>query len=469
MIDRDGVRDAARYLRSVRPVDPEEIHEYVEGVPHPALVRTVLREEAYDLGLIERPDGTFVPVADDPVPAVDWAPERLPDRHEHALRDLLVERRGREWASGDSGAALRDRLSEIKERYVRGNPVEYDETTALAYACYHLSGYWSATGDVLDRLARADLLPRRLRVLDVGAGVGGPALALFDLLPAESVVDYHAVEPSAAADVFESLVDPPRSGRVTVHRTTVEAFDAGEHGPYDLVLLANVCSELDDPTGVARGLYDHLADDGTTVVLAPADRETATGLRTVERALVDAGGTVFDPTLRLWPDAEPADDCWSFEVGERLEPTGVQRDLDAPTSGGPGDETFLNPTVQYAYALVRPDGRRRAGVRADPARHARLSESERHVTKRVDTLVVKLSRDLSGADREANPLFLVGDGSQQTDHYAVLARETGLNRALRDAPYAAVLGVENTLVLWNGDEAAYNLVVDGEAVVDRVA
>ncbi len=467
-VDRDGVRDAARYLRSVRPVDPAEIHEYVEGRPHPALVRRVLREEAYDLGLVERPDGSFVPVDDDPVPSTGWAPKRVPDRHENALRDLLVDRLGPGWASGDSGDALRDRLAEVKERYYRRTPVDYDETTVLAYAVYHLPGYWAATGYVLDRLAEADLLPRRLRVLDVGAGVGGPALALFDLLPDDAVVDYHAVEASAdAADAFETLVDPPRGARTTVYRERVESSAAA--GTYDLVLCANVLSELDDPVAVARDLFDRLADDGTFVALAPADRNTATGLRRVERALVDDGrGTVFDPTLRLWPDAAPADDCWSFDVGQSLDAPGVQRDLDARRAGGPGDGTVVNREVRYAYALVRRDGTRRADVRGDPSRHARLGASERHVTKRVDALAVKLSHDLSGGD-DANPLFLVGDGSQRTDHFAVLARESALNRALREAPYAAVLALENVLVLWNDDEAAYNLVVDGEAVVDRAA
>ena len=469
MIDRDGVRDAARYLRSVRPIDPEEINEYVEGRPHPALVRTVLREEAYDLGIVERPDGTFVPVADDPAPPVEWAPERFPARHEDALRDLLVERLGLDWAAGESGDRLRERLAEVKERYFRASAVDYDERTALAYAVYHLPGYWAAAGYVLARLARAALLPRRLRVLDVGSGVGGPALALFDLLPDDCVVDYHAVEASdAAADVFEAVVDPPRSARVTVHRERVETFDAASAAPYDLILCANVLSELDDPTGVAADVFGRVADDGTFVALAPADRNTATGLREVERALADDGpGTVFDPTLRLWPGARPTDDCWSFDAGRSLAPPGVQTALDDTSAGGPGDGTFVNTAVRYAYALVRRDGKRRVDVRADTERHARLAESERHVTKRVDALVVKLSHDLT--DGSGNPLFLVGDGSQRDDHFAVLARESGLNRALREAPYAAVLSVENVLVLWNDDEEAYNLVVDGEAVVDRVA
>jgi hypothetical protein len=32
-----------------------------------------------------------------------------------------------------------------------------------------------------------------------------------------------------------------------------------------------------------------------------------------------------------------------------------------------------------------------------------------------------------------------------------------------------LLRFENVLVLWNDDEGAYNLVVDGETVVDRLA
>ena len=44
-----------------------------------------------------------------------------------------------------------------------------------------------------------------------------------------------------------------------------------------------------------------------------------------------------------------------------------------------------------------------------------------------------------------------------------------LNSDLREADYGAVLFVENGLVLWNDDEAAYNVVVDDETVVDLVA
>ena len=64
---------------------------------------------------------------------------------------------------------------------------------------------------------------------------------------------------------------------------------------------------------------------------------------------------------------------------------------------------------------------------------------------------------------------VVGDGSERVDHFAVLAEQTVLNEALVTAEYGDVLRFENALVLWNDDEAASNLVVDGETVVDRVA
>jgi len=95
-----------------------------------------------------------------------------------------------------------------------------------------------------------------------------------------------------------------------------------------------------------------------------------------------------------------------------------------------------------------------------------MAAMDDHVTDRIDLLAVKLSGDLSDGD---NAVFRIGDGSQTTDHYAVLTKESALNRALAAAEYGAVLAFENVLVLWNDDEAAYNLVVDGETVVDRLS
>jgi len=483
VIDRDGVRDAARYLRNVRPIDPEELAEYVEGDPHPAVVARTLREEAVDLGLIEREDGTFVPVPDEPLRPEFEAVTAFPERYGRRLEDLLVETYGPDWHRGDSGDGLRERLREVKAAYLDGDPVEYDRQTALAYAIYHLPDYYAAVQYPLAELTRAGLLDRHLRVVDVGAGVGGPALGLFDHLPDDALVDYHAVEPSAAADVLAAMLEETgRNVHATVHRETAEVVDFGglaggdgdaddDGGDVDLFLFGNVLSELADPETVLRRALDHLAPDGTVLALSPADRETSLGLRRIERAVAgyvpdEAAATaetsVYAPTVRLWPGWRPTDDPWSFDVRPDIAVPPVQERLDGP-AGSEGE--FVNVDVQFSHSLLRVDGRRKFDVTPSAERYAPLADSDDHVTDRVDVLVVKLSRDLADG---GNPVFCVGDGSQSTNHFAVLTRETALNRTLATAEYGALLSVESALVLWNDDEEAYNLVVDDETVVDLV-
>ena len=479
MIDREAVRSNAKYLQEVRPIDPEEIAEYIEGHPHPAVVAQTLREEAVDLGLIEREDGTFVPLDAETVSHREWSPTALPTAYSRVVEELLVDRFGPDWHRGGSGETLRSTIRELKADYLAGNDIEYDATTAVGYAIYHLPAYYAAVGYVLATLTERALLPASLRVLDVGAGVGGPGLGLHDLIfgdepderdPTAGLVEYHAVEPSPAADVLEGLLDETtRNFRSTIHRSTIEDFDySAVDGPFDLIVFGNVCNELDDPVAVVDTAAAQLADNGTILLLEPADRNTAIDLRRIERAVVDDELTIYAPTLRLWEGAEPDDRGWSFDVRPELAvPPFQERLAEGATAAGEADPAAVrNVDVQFAYSLLRADGERRYPFRASRERHARMAAMDDHVTERVDLLAVKLSHDLSDGD---NALFLIGDGSQTTDHYAVLTKESALNRALATADYGAVLSFENALVLWNDDEEAYNLVVDGETVVDPLS
>ncbi|QPV62900.1 class I SAM-dependent methyltransferase [Halosimplex litoreum] len=492
---REQVRSNAKYLRRVRPIDPDEIYEYVDGQPHPAAVAQVLRESAVDLGLLERDDGTFEPVEAGALSVSFHGVDAFPVEYGRVLEDRLVAEYGPGWPDGDSGDRLRERIRSFKADYFEQRAVAYDAETALAYGLYHLPDYYAVAQYALADLAGEGLLPTHLRVLDVGAGVGGPALGLHDLVPEDALVDYHAVEPSAAGDVLEALLgETGRNFHHAVHRETAEAFDPGalasefgddsdsegEHDDtddgdagFDLILFSNVLSELDDPESVVERYAEALAEDGTIVGLAPADRNTATGLREVERSVADRGPlTIYGPDVRLWPGETPADDCWSFEVKPDIEVPVFQRRLDDGEPGesrldGPErrDGEFENTDVQYAYTYLRRDGSRRVDFTPDDSRVARLAKSEDLVTERANVYLAKLSRDLSD---DGHPLFRVGDGSQQVDHFAVLTDESMLNSDLLTAEYGDVLSIENALVLWNDDEGAVNLVIDGETVVDRV-
>jgi SAM-dependent methyltransferase len=480
---RQKVRENAKYLRNVRPIDADEIAEYIEGQPHPGVVRQILRDEAASLGLVEREDRTFAPVEEGPITPAFRGVEAFPPEHGHRLEDLLVGKFGLDWQDGESGDELRSAIRKLKEDYYWNNPVEYDETAALGYAVYHLPDNYAVVQYVLHELGEEGLLNRDLRVLDVGAGVGGPALGVADYLPEDALVRYDAVEPSdPAAEVFEHMLeDAGRNFHAELHRELAEEFEVPGDREYDILLFANVLNELDDPEAVVRRYLGALADDGAVLAIEPADRETAIGLREVERAIADEGDevTVYSPTLRLWPGERPTDRGWSFDVKPDLAVPGFQRKLDEGergpdaegVSGGeehpaPGSGEFVNADVQFAYSILRPDGRRKLDFTADADRFAKMAEMDRHVTQRIDLAAVKLSHSL--AEGDANPLFKIGDGSESEDHFAVLTRETSLNRDLKRADYGDLLAFEGVLALWNDDEEAYNLVVDEETVVDAV-
>jgi SAM-dependent methyltransferase len=441
-----------------------------------------LREEAFDLGLVERADGTFVPLETATIPHREWSPSALPAAYSRAVEDFLVKQYGANWHRGDSGTTLRSTIRTLKADYLAGDDIEYDAATAAGYAIYHLPAYYAAIGYVLATLTERGLLPASLRVLDVGAGVGGPALGLHDFVfgetddrePTAGLVDYHAVEPSAAADVLDRVLgETSRNFRSTIHRSTIEAFEynvGDTDDPFDLLIFGNVCNELDDPIAVVEESLSHLADDGTVLLLEPADRNTAIELREIERAVADGTDevTVYAPGLRLWDGANPDDRGWSFDVRPEVAvPAFQERLAEAAAEAGEDDpDAFRNVDVQFAYSLLRRDGERRYPFRASRDRHAKMAAMDDHVTERIDLLAVKLSHDLSDGD---NAVFRIGDGSQTTDHYAVVTKQSGLNRALATADYGAVVAFENTLVLWNDDEGAYNLVVDDETVVDRLS
>jgi hypothetical protein len=476
MTNRDAIRNNAKYLQNVRPIDPDEICEYVDGHPHPAVVKQILHEEALDLGLVQRGDGTFVPVSADPVQHRDIHVERFPIEYARAFEDELVDAHGPDWHRGDSGDRLRDTIRRMKDDYYHQRDVTYDHDAALAYGCYHLPDFYAAIQYVLADLTEKRLLDHDLRILDVGAGVAGPALGIHDFLPNDALVDYHALEPSANADILEPMLDETGANfHTTIHRDRAEDVDPtalGDDAPseYDLVVFANVLNELEDPTTVLETHLSAVADDGALVALAPADENTATGLRQTERAvLANTDATVYSPTVRLWPDQEPDDRGWTFDVKPDLDTPDFQRRLDDATPESEEEQTpgeFVNVDVQYAYSILRHDDTRRLDVTPTTSKYARMADTETHVPNRITTIAVKLSHDLTDRD-DANPLYKIGDGSQTTDHYAVLTNETVLNDALRHADYGDLLTFDGVLALWNDDEEAYNLVVDERTTVDH--
>ncbi|MFB6254317.1 MAG: methyltransferase domain-containing protein [Halobacteriaceae archaeon] len=456
---RNSIRDTARYLKHVRPIDPDELQTYVQGHPHPGVIREHLRDMAFDLDLIETDDGSFVPIENTTIETSELSEVSLPETYTKIIEELLIEEFGSQWDSGETRDDIRTVISRLKDRYYQQHPVEYDYEVALGYTIYHFPVYYAAGQYLMEQLVHEELIDTKIRLLDIGAGVGAPALGFHDYLPDNILVEYHAIEPSSANTILERFLETTnRNFHWEIHETTAEEFAIDQ--TYSVVLFGNVLIELSNPTNTVERYAEMLTEDGTMVLMSPADKQTSMHLRDVEREIADNRNVlnIHSPMVRLWSDEYPTDRGWSFVRQPEIDtPSFQQRIAD--------NSTFIHTSVQYSYSFLRNDGRRKYDITLSTKHYAKMAEMDQHVTNRVDIVGCKLSPDLS---ENNNPLYKISDGSEHRDHYAVLVQETSLNEPLRVANYGSLLEFNNTLVLWNDDEQAYNLVVDEDTIVELI-
>ena len=217
-------------------------------------------------------------------------------------------------------------------------------------------------------------------------------------------------------DILQILMqDRGPNIHLNIHQNTAEKFEP--KGVYDIILFANVLSELENPISVANKYSKFVSEMGSMVLVAPADKNTAIELRKVERAL-SSNMNIYSPTIRLWPGHSPSGEGWSFEVMPDIEIPSFQ---DKIAQGSQRRGEFLNIDVQVAYSILRWDYQTLFRHSKDTSRCVMLSDIGTRVGKRVNVIAVKLSQDLSEGK---NALFLIGDGSEKIDNYAVIVKET---------------------------------------------
>jgi hypothetical protein len=189
---------------------------------------------------------------------------------------------------------------------------------------------------------RAETQGAPLRVLDVGAGLGAMTWGLLRALDAARAVDAAGALDARAVDAAGAPETRPPFARVhaTWIDTDAEALETGmaivrarqahgsvelavrkitrgidrvdDLGPFDVVLLGNVLSELevgavDDAREAShaallcRFLEERLAPHGALVVVEPALRDRTRHLHRVRDRITNAGHSVFAPCLHDAP------------------------------------------------------------------------------------------------------------------------------------------------------------------------
>jgi SAM-dependent methyltransferase len=282
--------------------------------------------------------------------------------------------------------ALAEAVLELSHRFTRerSNIRSYqdDERLRRAYLAYYLPVNLAKVQTLLDELPADTWTPspgRHPRVLDVGCGAGTASLGVLDWViqrggTAPAQLDVVAVDRSAEALALGATLWRSYLGHGAKHdaglttvRADVERWRPGKvppavqpgPGPYDLIIAANVLSELfaasREPltrrAKLVRTLLELLQPGGTVMIVEPALRPTARDLHHLRDLLVGEGAcTVYSPCLheRGCP-ALPNPDDWCHE----------ERAWTAPALVAAIDEQvgFIKDALKFSYLLLRKDGR----------------------------------------------------------------------------------------------------------------
>ncbi|BCA55885.1 hypothetical protein W02_30250 [Nitrospira sp. KM1] len=256
-----------------------------------------------------------------------------------------------------------------------------DPARASAYLKYFFPINLSKIQLLLDELPADTFTSDRsegLSVLDVGSGPGTAAIAVLDWLVQNYPERTNGLSVVAVDSSSGALIQSRRilegycreagleGVRFTDHRDDVEqsmrhvsGSALEQHGPYDLVILANCLNELGtglpDPTTIQTTIVANalalMKPHGTVMIVEPALKTTSRALHRVRDRLLDERHcTVYSPCLHEGhcPALVHPDD-WCHEERRWEAPAAIQW-----IDRGVG---FIKDALKFSYLLLRTDGR----------------------------------------------------------------------------------------------------------------
>lgn len=221
----------------------------------------------------------------------------------------------------------------------------------------------------------------RLRILDLGSGPGTAILGIMDFFSAYA--DLPSLEFTAVDPVDENLREAERLFRICKEerqmaaslltiKTRIERIKTLPEGPFDIISLSNVLSEVIQPSSghpelvsgsqtmpgqeilsyrsnLLKSLTNRgLASDGSLIVIEPALRETSRELLGVRDGLLREGLRIYSPCLMnsSCPAlVNPKD--WCHE-DIPWEPPELIRELDTLTG-------LRKDSLKFSYVIIRKD------------------------------------------------------------------------------------------------------------------
>ena len=405
----------------------------------------------------------------------------FPPLLERLVEEYIRKKTGKHWDDPVVLEKLRRAIVSQKDQYWREGrtrKISYEKGySVLAYLAYQLPVYFVQFEHILTMLVKDGLLKTRMRVLDVGTGPGVVPLALTDFLSRLKgcTATIHAIEQSAeqieafsylvsgfAKDIREVTVGGPVPG-------DIRKFHLRDlPGPFDLIVFQNVLNELPEAgPGVRADIVESFAqlleDEGSILIIEPADRANSTTMRKTVLSLVDRGFGIFSPCKFIWGARCRPDACWTFEEKPRIRPTRLMKAL-----AGKEAYRYLNTDIKYSYAVLRKDSRQSSPFRVPlHAKFARFSQLGRHVGRKVNVIASVMSGNLGDSTYH---VYRVCDGTSRNQVYVVLPRyfSAPSTKSILESDYGSVIEFHQVLVRFNPRYNAFNLLVNRNTRIVQV-
>lgn len=263
------------------------------------------------------------------------------------------------------------RLSNLLTRERETIPPAYlrDKDLREAYIRYYVPANQYKIHVPLKELSlhAGELLKKdRLRILDLGSGPGTAILGVMDFFSSHGekpFLEFIAVDP-----LSENLLDAERlfqsfqkevsaNASLLTIKSSIERTKSLPEGPFDIIILSNVLSEVfhPDPARIEIRvkllkvlIKKSLADDGNCIIIEPALRATSRDLLEVRDGLLKEGLHIYSPCLMNEPCPaliNPKD--WCHEDIPWKAPAAIL-EIDKLTG-------LRKDSLKFSYLIIRKD------------------------------------------------------------------------------------------------------------------
>ena len=404
---------------------------------------------------------------------------RVPRKLERLIEKYIDKKTAKPWDDPVVLDKIRKAIISQKAQYWKAGQarkIDYRSGySVLGYLAYQFPVYFVQFEHILYDMAQEGLLKNRMKVLDAGTGPGVVPLAIVDFYrrlegdregdrARDRSVDVFAIEKyEENLEAYTTLVPEFASagGNVQIEKPFRADLTEKPKIPdgLDMIVFSNVLNEIamsmDEKAEMVMRYVQSMADDGSLVIIEPADKDNSMELRKLVAALMDRDMGVYSPCSFIWCSRCKPESCWSFEEKEDVVPTSLMKKV-AETEE---PYKYMNTDIKYSYTILRKDDLTKAKYRVPPkAKFARLSKLKMHTGKKINVVASKMSGDLGNKKEH---VFKICDGTTGQQVYAILPDYNIVpgNEALAKAKYGTVLEFSNIIVRYNEEHDSFNLMV----------